>query len=150
MSDGARCAWIEGVFERGSGMLNGHCFCGAVRFTVEDAFAYAFYCHCSRCRRRTGSACAAIGGIGSEKVQITRGEDDVLKLDESEMGYVGVCRQCCSPLYSVVNGSKFTHVPLGVLDEAPTKTPDHHIQVASKAEWHSITDDLPQFATFPP
>jgi hypothetical protein len=131
-------------------MLNAQCFCGAVRFAVEDAFAYAFYCHCSRCRRRTGAACAAIGGIASEKVHVMRGDEYVLKLDESERGYVGVCKQCCSPLYSVVNAGKFVHVPLGVLDGAPSKAPDHHIQVASKAEWHSITDGLPQFAAFPP
>jgi hypothetical protein len=131
-------------------MLNAHCFCGAVRFTVEDAFEYAFYCHCSRCRRRTGAACAAIGGIASEKVRFTRGDEYVLRLDESDKGYVGVCRQCCSPLYSVVNGGRRLHVPLGVLDGAPSKAPDHHIQVASKAAWHRISDDLPQFAEFPP
>lgn len=131
-------------------MLNARCFCGAVCFAVEDAFAYAFYCHCSRCRRRTGAACAAIGGISSEKIQVTRGDEYVLRLDESERGYVGVCKQCCSPLYSVVNAGKFVHVALGVLDGAPSKTPDHHIQVGSKADWHSITDGLPQFAAFPP
>ena len=36
-------------------MLNGWCLCGEGRFTVEDSFSYAFYCHCSRCRLRTGS-----------------------------------------------------------------------------------------------
>lgn len=131
-------------------MLNGRCFCGAVSFTVEDAFAYAFYCHCSRCRRRTGAACAAIGGIESEKVRIVHGDEHALKLDESAVGHVAVCSKCCSPLYSTVSGGKMRHVPLGVLDEAPSKAPDHHIQVASKAAWHQITDDLPQFAEFPP
>lgn len=131
-------------------MLNAHCFCGAVHFTVEDAFAYAFYCHCSRCRRRTGAACAAIGGIPSERVQLTHGPEHVLRLQESVHGHVAICGQCHSPLYSTVRAGAFTHVPLGVLDQAPSKAPDHHIQVASKADWHQITDDLPQYAEFPP
>ena len=37
-------------------MLAGECFCGAVRYAVADAFAYALNCHCSNCRRTTGSA----------------------------------------------------------------------------------------------
>jgi hypothetical protein len=131
-------------------MLNARCFCGAVRFTVEDAFEYAFYCHCSRCRRRTGAACAAIGGIPSDKVRVAQGGELVLKLDPSDVGYVGVCAECHSPLYSVVNGGRFIHVPLGVLDEAPGRSPSHHIHVASKAAWHEIADDLPQYAEFPP
>jgi hypothetical protein len=130
--------------------LNAHCFCGAVEFSVEDAFSYAFYCHCSRCRRRTGAACAAIGGIPAEKLHIRRGQEHVRKLAERAGDYVGVCAQCCSPLYSTVQGGTKIHVPLGVLDEPPSKAPDHHIQVASKARWHQICDGLPQFAEFPP
>jgi hypothetical protein len=130
--------------------LNAHCFCSAVQFSVEDAFAYAFYCHCSRCRRRTGAACAAIGGIPAAKLHISSGIEQLRRLDERAGDYVAVCAQCCSPLYSTVQGGTKIHVPLGVLDGTPTKVPDHHIQVASKAPWHQICDDLPQFAEFPP
>jgi len=58
--------------------LHGQCACGEVRFTVEDAFEYAFYCHCSRCRLRTGSAFAAIAGIGIDKVQLAAGRELLL------------------------------------------------------------------------
>jgi hypothetical protein len=64
-------------------MLNGWCLCGEVRFTVEDSFSYAFYCHCPRCRLRTGSAFASIGGIGIDKVQIALGREHLLIEDES-------------------------------------------------------------------
>jgi hypothetical protein len=37
---------------------------------------------------------------------------------------------------------------LGVLDEAPSLRPTHHIWVSSKAPWFEITDDLPQHAEF--
>jgi hypothetical protein len=131
-------------------MLNGHCFCGAVHFSVEDAFTYAFYCHCSRCRRRTGAACAAIGGIPVGQLRITAGAEHLRKLNEAQDDYVAVCGQCCSPLYSSVRRGAFLHVPLGVLDQPPSKVPDHHIQVAHKAAWHSISDELPQYAEFPP
>jgi len=40
----------------GDRLLLGRCECGAVRYRVADAFLYAAYCHCSRCRAATGSA----------------------------------------------------------------------------------------------
>jgi hypothetical protein len=130
-------------------MLKGHCFCGAVQIEVEDAFEYAAYCHCSRCRRRTGSAFTAFGGIATEKLRVTVGADQLALINESAEGYYCLCRQCLSPLFALTRQRKYVHVQLGVLSDAPSRRPDHHIQVASKAPWHDITDDLPQYAEFP-
>jgi hypothetical protein len=38
---------------------SGSCLCGAVTFTVEGAFDRFYLCHCSHCRKDTGSAHAA-------------------------------------------------------------------------------------------
>ncbi len=131
-------------------MLNGSCYCGAVRFEVDDAFSYAFYCHCSRCRRRTGAACAAIGGIEIDRVHITAGGELLLKVDEEEEGYRCLCKRCFSPLYDAVRKHTLAHVQLGALADAPARRPDHHIYVGSKAAWHQITDSFPQFDELPP
>ena len=132
--------------------LRGHCSCGTVQLRVEDAFAYAFYCHCSRCRRRTGAACAAIGGIEIEQLQVISGEGHLRRLGDvpGNDGYVAVCWECCSPLYSVVRERRYAHVPLGMLLDVPSRRPDHHIHVASKAAWHEISDGLPQYEVYPP
>ena len=47
-------------------MLAGECFCRAVRYAVADEFAYALNCHCSNCRRTTGSAFKPFAGIARE------------------------------------------------------------------------------------
>jgi hypothetical protein len=80
-----------------------------------------FYCHCSRCRRRTGSAFASIGGIAIDKMQVTGAREHLLIEDENSDGY-GVR---CSKYHGI-------HVSLGVLIETPSRLPDHHIHVASK------------------
>ena len=41
---------------RRRGGCGARCLCGAVRYQVADAFEYAVMCHCSRCRKATGSA----------------------------------------------------------------------------------------------
>ena len=56
-------------------MLRGGCACGAVRYEVADAFEYALNCHCSGCRRATGSAFKPFVGIGIEAVVLTEGAE---------------------------------------------------------------------------
>ena len=41
-------------------------------------------------------------------------------------------------------------VAMGTLDQDPGKGPESHIFVGSKAPWHEITDDLPQYDEYPP
>jgi hypothetical protein len=129
--------------------LHGRCSCGEVCFIVEDTFDYAFYCHCSRCRIRTGSAFAALAGIGIEKVQVTAGHEHMLIEGECSDGYGARCRRCHAFLFAAVRDRQYIHVSLGVLAESPTRTPDHHIYVGSKAGWYHITDGLPQFNESP-
>ena len=131
-------------------MLTGRCSCGAVELEMEDAFHYAAYCHCSRCRRRSGSAFNALGGIELEKLRLRAGADQLARLAEGEEGYYAHCKLCWSPLFAVIRRHTFAHVQLGILADPPSKRPDHHIQVASKAPWHEITDGLPQYDEFPP
>ncbi|MDR3429268.1 GFA family protein [Silvimonas sp.] len=130
--------------------LNGQCLCGAVHYTVEDAFEYAGYCHCIRCRRRTGSAFNTYAGIKTGKLQLTQGAEHVRHQDESAEGYDAHCALCLSPLFSIVRGREYVHVRIGTLTDTPSRQPDHHIYVAFKAPWHQITDQLPQFAELPP
>lgn len=130
--------------------LKGHCYCGAVQFEVEDAFLYAAYCHCSKCRRRSGSAFNALGGIEADKLRVTVGADQLLRRCESAKGYDTLCSQCYSPLFAVFHGQARLHVQLGSLTDAPSRAPDQHFMVGSKAAWYTITDALPQYAEFPP
>jgi hypothetical protein len=44
----------------------------------------------------------------------------------------------------------FVHVPMGTLTDAPSMRPTKHIFVGDKADWHEITDDLPQYAANAP
>jgi hypothetical protein len=123
--------------------LAGGCVCGRVRYTVADAFLYAANCHCSNCRRATGTAFKAFAGIELEKLVLTTGADSLLTFGD-ENGHDVRCRACGSYLYSVVGGGR-VHVAMGSLADAPSIRPAAHIFVGSKASWFTITDDLPQY-----
>jgi hypothetical protein len=124
--------------------LAGKCLCGAVHYAVADEFVYAANCHCSNCRRATGSAFKPFAGIERDKLRITKGEDDLMIFGE-ENGNDTRCKVCGSFLYSVVRDGTFVHVALGTLIDDPTIRPTKHIFVGSKAPWFTITDGLPQY-----
>ena len=125
-------------------MLAGKCLCGAVQYSVPDDFRYAINCHCSNCRRTTGSAFKPIAGIERDKLVVTHGVDDRLVFG-GETNNDTHCARCGSLLFSNVRDGAFVHVPMGTLVDAPTIRPSCHIFVGSKAPWFTITDDLPQY-----
>ena len=127
--------------------LTGKCLCGAIHYTVKDEFVYALNCHCSNCRRATGSAFKPFAGIERGKLGITEGESSLLIVGE-EAVHDARCKKCGSLLYSVVRDGAFVHVTLGTLVDNPTIRPTAHIFVGSKAPWFEITDDLPRHNEF--
>ncbi|PAQ08877.1 GFA family protein [Mesorhizobium temperatum] len=128
----------------GNRMLAGKCLCGAVQYAVADEFIYAANCHCSNCRRTTGSAFKPFAGIERERLSLTKGEDNLLIFGE-ETGHDTRCKTCGSLLYSVVRDGAFVHVAMGTLVDEPTIRATQHIFVGSKAKWFTIADDLPQY-----
>lgn len=125
-------------------ILSGKCFCGAVAYTVPDEFLYAANCHCSNCRRTTGSAFKPFAGIEREKLVLAKGNESLMIFGEKD-GNDTHCGVCGSLLYSVVREGAYVHVAMGTLADAPTIRPSKHIFVGSKAPWFTITDSLPQF-----
>ena len=63
-------------------LLTGKCLCEAVHYVVRDEFVYALNCHCSNCRRATGSAFKPFAGIESTKLNITVGKENLLIFGE--------------------------------------------------------------------
>ena len=124
--------------------LTGKCYCGAVEYSVPDAFVYAMNCHCSNCRRTTGSAFKPFAGIERAKFTVTKGADGLL-IHGGDKAHDAHCRKCGSLLYSVVRDALWVHVTMGTLVDAPTIRPSRHIFVGSKAPWYTINDDLPQY-----
>jgi hypothetical protein len=129
---------------RPSRALAGACYCGAVRYAVADEFLYAANCHCSNCRRTTGSAFKPFAGVERSKLAVTKGADALMIFGTEDANNTH-CRACGSLLYSVVRDGAFVHVAMGTLVDDPSIRPTHHIFVGSRAPWFTITDDLPQY-----
>ncbi|MDF0541971.1 GFA family protein [Sphingobium sp. H39-3-25] len=132
----------------GGRRLTGQCLCGAIAYEVDDDFAYAMNCHCIDCRRATGAACKPLAGIARNRLHIVRGAEAVIR-HGGPVNHDILCGTCGSLLYSIVREGAYAHVAMGTLTDSPSIAPQMHIFVASKAPWHRITDDLPQYAGLP-
>lgn len=127
--------------------LTGRCLCGAVAYSLPDDLAYAGYCHCSDCRRFSGSAFSAYGGIAAALFRIERGADRITRYRKSAETELAFCSICGSSLYAVKPTREMIHLRLGTLDQTPSLPTQTHSFVDSKAEWFGIGDTLPQFRT---
>ena len=123
-------------------MLAGSCLCGALRYAVADEFRYALNCHCSNCRRATGSAFKPFAGIERGKLRLVSGDPLIFGDAKAHDAH---CPRCGSLLYSIVRDGAFAHVTMGTLIDDPAIHPSAHIFVGSKAPWFTIADGLPQY-----
>jgi hypothetical protein len=129
-------------------ILSGECLCGDVRYQVEDRFLYALNCHCSKCRKATGSAFKPFAGIERSKFRVIKGEE-VLSIYGEQNGHDARCKRCGAYLYSLVRDGQYVHVTFGTLIDVPSIRPTAHIFVGSKAPWYTINDNLPQHQELP-
>lgn len=125
--------------------LRAECLCGAVEYNVEDRLEYAGYCHCSECRRSSGSAFSAFGGIAEEALGIVKGEEHISTYHKTEDSLLCFCSICGSSLFSRKPNTGMVHLRFGSLTDIPGLKPQAHVFVNSKAMWYEITDNLPQF-----
>ena len=131
-------------------MLTGSCFCGDIAFEVHGEISRMMHCHCSMCRRFHGSAFATFGVADREALRWRRGADRVAHYRSSGQGTRSFCRRCGSAVPAAAREGPFAIVPMGNVLEDPGAPPSEHIFAGSKVPWHTIVDDLAQYADWPP
>lgn len=133
--------------------LAGSCLCGGVRFQITAPFRRANYCHCSRCRKHSGSNASAQGRVARDGFELISGDDLLVVFEPPDGGMVKVfCRVCGSALFGGTwpQGPEVS-VRLGVLDGNPGIAPQYRSHTASAATWDVPgSDDLPRYPAGPP
>jgi len=128
--------------------MNGHCECGRVRFEVDGEIEDYSHCHCSQCRRLHGAAYATFAGVARDKFRYLSGESEVAVYASSEKNDRVFCATCGSNILVATNQEPDVYyLSMSAINGNPPRPPAYHNFVGSKAQWHEITDDLPQFDT---
>ena len=126
--------------------VKGSCLCGGVTFEITPPALFYQYCHCSRCRKATGSAHGASIFLRETQLQWTSGEELVKRRELPEAKYycTGWCNECGSALPWKTRNGKYYLVPAGALDEDPGVEPTRNVHWGSRAQWFKETTELPK------
>lgn len=130
--------------------LLGSCLCGKIHYTIHGGLGPLVYCHCQRCRKASGSPFVSSTEVMRSNFEITAGQSFVKEFSNPGMVNRFFCNNCGSQLYSQRDATPdLMRVRLGTLDSKIDQKVSFHIFTASKAEWHDILDDAPQFEERP-
>ena len=132
--------------------LKGSCLCGAVKYEVTGEPKRFYDCHCSRCRKATGTGHASNLFLQPAALKWLSGEAQVVafKLPEAKRFTNTFCATCGGRLPRQAKDSDIVMIPAGSLDDAAPITPQANIFFDSRASWSCTDDELPVYPEFPP
>ena len=128
--------------------MKGSCLCGQCVFEIPDDPGPVGKCHCSKCRKVSGTGSNAVFWLKPDQLTWIQGEDAIHRYDLDDGWRSVFCRTCGSPMPVLINDTLWT-VPAGLMDEEAMVGVRGHIWVENKPHWEIIGDDAPQFMTVP-
>ncbi len=131
-----------------SEMITGGCLCGEISFEYTDSPGPAAYCHCTDCRRITGSAFNISVPVSLAFFEIVSGSPKAFtkRADSGHELTRYFCGDCGSPIYvSSPRHPEIVYVKAGAFDDPDLVKPSHQSWTGSVVAWSKIDDDLPGY-----
>lgn len=129
----------------------GSCLCGEVTYEITGNLGIFQYCHCSRCRKFTGSAFAANLLVAPSQFRWLTGEQKLGRFEPGETKHFATsfCTNCGSSLPWAAKSGQAVIIPAGTLDDHPGLEPLQNIFYESKARWYQEAGELVKYAELP-
>lgn len=119
----------------------GSCLCGARTYEILGDVGGVWMCHCSLCRKVSGSNGIAILIVPRERFRWLTGADHATTYELRSTYSITRCATCGSPL-PAEEDERFVYLPAGSLDDPLEAGIRQHIFCASKADWDFDADDV--------
>ena len=126
---------------------DGGCACRFVRYRMNTKPLFVHCCHCRWCQRETGASFALNAMIESDRVELVRGEVDVVDTPSASGNgqRIARCPRCRIAVWSNYGGGGdlVRFVRVGTLDQPDRLPPDIHIFTMSKQPWVVLAPEIP-------
>ncbi|MCW8090409.1 GFA family protein [Alteromonas sp. ASW11-130] len=107
-------------------MTQGSCNCGRVKFHCSTNIRDVYICHCSICRKSTGSAGIAVSIILNDDFKWIQGKELITTWEKPGHDWqTSFCSRCGSPLPGQ-NDDIRTYIPVSLLDTGAVKLKIKH------------------------
>jgi hypothetical protein len=132
-------------------MYSGQCLCGAVKVEIRGGISDIIHCHCSLCRKSSGTAYATNGFVLTAEFSVIQGKELLNTFSLKQGRQRHFCSCCGCPVYSssAADPSR-VRIRLGILDSDITERPVSHNFVSSKASWDNLDAELPRYDGYEP
>jgi hypothetical protein len=123
--------------------LTGGCLCGACRYELRAAPYLLTVCHCTHCRRQSGSAFGMSMPAPAEAFHVTLGEPASFArvMPSGRSSVVRFCAACACRLFTEA-GPKIVTLRPGTLDDTRWLRPVAQLWTNSALPWACL-DDVP-------
>ena len=131
--------------------FKGSCICGSITYEIRGEPRGFFHCHCSRCRKSSGTGHASNIILKPESAEWTAGKELLgsYKVPEAQRFRTVFCTRCGSPMPRVASDLSIAVIPAGSLDTDPSLAPTARIMWGSRAGWSCETGDIPTWPEYP-
>lgn len=128
----------------------GSCLCNEVKFSITNEINTVYHCHCSLCRKQTGTGANAATLVSKDKFEWLSGFE-LIRTYKKETGFTSsFCSKCGSSVPNLVGTTHFMWIPLGLLDEDIAVLKKLNFCIISKTNWANTIDadqSYPQLPT---
>ncbi len=129
--------------------MKGSCLCGEVTFALKGEIPNLYQCHCSLCRKVSGSSSNSAMLIKSENFSWLAGQHRISSYARSSGFRSDFCSSCGSPLPNPLKNGNGYWIPVGLLEGTSALEIGAHLYVNSKAPWDIIGGTCPRFEEMP-
>jgi hypothetical protein len=126
----------------------GSCLCGQVNFAMTGNIRGVGSCHCSKCRKVSGTNGNAVFLVPVDSFEWLEGEDLTFGFSFPDGWGVKRCNKCGSPVPTSIDGKQFW-VQAGLMDDPLDTEMKQHIFCASRADWDRESPNARFFDEFP-
>jgi len=125
-------------------MIEGGCFCGAIRYELRGKCSNSMVCHCRSCRRAAGSPVVAWVTFRTSALRFTRGSPAEFR--SSPPVVRTFCPACGTPLtYRHDDYADTIDITTCSLNEPERFPPTHHSWLSHDVPWVKFGDGLQGF-----
>jgi hypothetical protein len=125
-------------------MIEGGCFCGAVRYRLTGSPVFSAVCHCESCRRASGAPSVAWVTVDFGKFEFTQGEPAAYPSSPGVLRRF--CSRCGSPLtYENSKSPGTIDITTVTLDDPSRFAPTQEVWLADRLPWQPANPDLKHY-----
>lgn len=133
-------------------IIEGGCYCGAVRYRADAEPQLRAQCHCRECQYISGGGPNPVMGLPESAFHYVKGTPKVFRRSDLPAPVTReFCGDCGTPLTSrspAIPGMVL--VKAGSLDQtAQFGKPDFAVFTIDKPSWHVVMDGVPAFERMP-